>query len=142
MAEFERGQFFFDKQATNFQGVKGKYFIALTEATEADDMIVCFVINTENNFPKYSLNCNRFVQKFILAPGQFSFVAKHSSIMLSLPCRYTFEEICNSNINILTDIADDNLCRQIKNCIEMDQIEPLFSSALKNCYKNSPPKKT
>lgn len=141
MAEFDKGQFFFDRKAINFQGPKGKYFIGLTDANEADDLIVSFVINTENNFNKYNLKCNSKAQKFILAPNEFSFLSKHSSIMLSIPCRYSFEEICESNIEILKDKADDTLCRQIKNCIDLEQIEPLFSNPIKECYKNNSPKK-
>lgn len=136
MAEFDKGQFFFDKQALNITGAKGKYLIGLTEANEADDPIVCFVLNTENNFNKYKLKCNEKAQKFLLAPKQFSFLTNHTAIMLSVPRKYSFEEICGKYIEILEAKADENLCRQIKNCIDMDLIEPIFSELIKDCYKN------
>jgi hypothetical protein len=137
MAEFEKGQFFFDKTATNYQGSKGKYFIGLTDANDGDDIIVSFVLNTENNFQKYNLNCNRDIQKYILTPNQFSFLKNYTSIMLSVPRKYTFEEMCESHIDILKDIADEKVCRQIKNCIDMDLIEPIFANPIKECFKTT-----
>ena len=48
MADFNKGQTFLDKSATNYQGTKGKYFIALSDADDDDDPVICFVMNTEH----------------------------------------------------------------------------------------------
>ncbi len=136
MVEFERGQFFLDHQATNYQGQKGKYFIALTDAECDDDLIVCFVLNTERRMELHTLDCNKEVQKYILAPNSFSFVRDHSAIMLSLPCCYKLIEMYKDNIQILNDKADEVLCRRIKNCIDLNQIIIKFAKIIKECYKS------
>lgn len=134
MAEFERGQTFLDLKATNYQGTKGKYYIGLSNADYDDDVIVCFVFNTENRMDNYHLHCNDNVQKFIVGPATFSFIEKYSSIMLNLPCYYSFKAICNSSIKLL-DKANDELSRQIKNCIDWSYIPLKFQPLIKQSFK-------
>ena len=74
MAEFEIGQTLLDKQSTNFDGTKGKYFIALSSADYDNDPIICFVMNTERKMSKYHYNCNKKNQRFIIKPETFSFI--------------------------------------------------------------------
>lgn len=134
MAEFEKGQTFLDLKATNYQGTKGKYFIGLSNADYDDDIIVCFVFNTENRMDKYHLYCNSEVQKFILPPKIFPFLTNHSAIMLNQPCCYNLKEIYNDSIKLL-EKADDNLSRQIKNCIDWGYIPPKFQTLIKQSFK-------
>lgn len=135
MEEFERGQTFHHKKATNFDGQKGKYFIGLTDAEYDDDEIVCFVINTEHHMHRYTYNCNREAQKYIIAPQTFSFIKDDSAIMLGQACFYLMTEMYESDIELL-DKADELFCRKIKNCIDMNSIEPIFQRVIKECYKN------
>ena len=132
---FEKGQTFLDKAALNIQGSKAKYFIALTNGNDPDDTIVCFVINTENRMDQYKLACNKEKGKYILEPKELSFITKHSSIMLDFPCRYFLKELCGNTIELF-EKANDVLCRQIKNCINFDNINPKFGDIIKECYKN------
>lgn len=136
MAEFEKGQFFFDHKASNFQGQKGKYFIALTDAECDDDWIVCFVLNTERRMDLHNVDCNKNVQKFILTPNNFSFVKNYTAIMLSLPCCYQLIEMYKDNIKLLNDKADEVICRRIKNCIDLNQITIKLAKLIKECYKS------
>jgi hypothetical protein len=136
MAEFDRGQTFLDLSATNQEGTKGKFFIGLSNADYADDSIVCFVFNTEKRMDKYHLGCNKEVQKYIVAPGTFSFVSAHSSIMLNQDYCYKLEEMYGDNIKLL-DKADDNLSRQIKNCIDWDYILPKSALLIKQSFKDN-----
>jgi len=134
MAEFDFGQTFLDKQATNFSGTKGKYYIALSNADYDDDLIICFVMNTEKFMDKYQYNCNKSAQKFIIAPNTFSFIDRDTSIMLDQPVCYKFIEMYGNNIKLL-DQADETLCRQIKNCIDFNNIPPKFATLIKDCFK-------
>ena len=132
---FEKGQTFLDKAALNIQGSKAKYFIALTNGNEPDDIIVCFVINSEIRMELYKEGCNRAKGKYILKPKELSFVAKHSSVMLDYPAKYTVKELCENSIELF-EKANDILCRQIKNCINFDNINPKFGDIIKECFKN------
>lgn len=76
MADFEIGQIFLDKKATNHQGTKGKYYISLSDAEYDDDEIICFVFNTENHMYKYKYGCNKEDQKYILKSNSFTFLKK------------------------------------------------------------------
>ncbi len=134
MADFEKGQTFLDLHATNFSSTKGKYFITLNNAEEEDDLIICFVMNTENRMDKFQLGCNKKFQKYILEPGEFSFLKNHTAIMLELASQYTLSEMYEDNIKLL-DKAEDPLCRQIKNCIDFNYIIPKFTKIIKSCFK-------
>lgn len=134
MAEFEVGQTFLDLKATNFKGTKGKYFIALSYAEFDDDLIISFVMNTEKMMDKYSYGCNKSDQKFVIAPRTFSFIDKDTSIMLSQPVCYELIEMYESHIKLL-DKADELLCRQIKNCIDMNFISLKFAKIIRDCFK-------
>ncbi|MGA2298774.1 MAG: hypothetical protein ABSG15_14600 [FCB group bacterium] len=134
MAEFERGQTFLDKKAINFDGTKGKYFIALSNAESSDDEVVCFVMNTENRMDKYKLNCNKKPGKFIIKPATFSFIKNYTSIMLNKEAYYTLDELCDKNID-LRDVAEDKLQREIKNCIDFDYLLPKGTKLIKDSFK-------
>lgn len=134
MATFEKGQTFLDLGAINFYGEKGKYFIALSDAEYDDDLIVCFVMNTEKRMDKCHLHCNRELQKFIIKPNTFSFIKDYTAIMLILPCCYYLKEMYEPRIRLL-DIADETLCRQIKNCIDWNEIPPKFKFLIKQSFK-------
>jgi hypothetical protein len=134
MADFEKGQTFLDLKATNFSGTKGKYYIALSDAEDDDDRIISFVMNTENRMDKCRIGCNKKLQKYILKPGDFSFIKNYTAIMLELPVQYSLSEMYEDNIKLL-DKADDNLCRQIKNCIDFNYIPVKFAQIIKTCFK-------
>lgn len=130
MADIEIGQTFLDRKAVNFYGQKGKYFIALSCADCDGDEFACLVMNTERRMEKYQLYCNRQAQKFILSPGTFPFITTHTSIMLSTPCLYKYEEMYQDNIELL-DRASKVLCRQIKNCIDWGFIQVKIAKYIK-----------
>ena len=134
MTDYEKGQTFLDLKATNYSGTKGKYFIALNDADDDDDPIIAFVMNTENRMDQFRVGCNKKFQKYILQPGDFSFIKNHTAIMLELPQLYTLAEMYDNNIKLL-DKADDNLCRQIKNCIDFNYIPVKFAQIIKTCFK-------
>jgi len=134
MAEFEIGQTFLDLKATNFSGTKGKYYIALSNADFDDDLIISFVMNTENRMEKYKYGCNKDAQKFVIAPKTFSFIDRDTSIMLDQPVCYKLIEIYGRSIKLL-DRADETLCRQIKNCIDLNYIPVKFANIIKACFK-------
>jgi hypothetical protein len=134
MAEFDRGQTFLDLAATNIDGTKGKYFIALSFAEYEDDEIVCFVMNTERRIENYTLNCNRTKGKFVIKPGTFKFITEHTSIMLKKEIYYKLEEILSSKIKLL-DIAEDKLQREIKNCIYFNYLLPKGTKLIKQSFK-------
>ncbi len=133
MADFNRGQTFLDLSATNLQGTKGKYFIAMSNAEDEDDLIVCFVMNTEHRMDKYHLHCNKNEQRFIIAPGTFSFISVHTSIILVKEVFYQFHELFQDNIKLL-DSASETLTRQIKNCIDWDFITLKAARLIKKSF--------
>jgi len=134
MADFNKGQTFLDKAATNYQGTKGKYFIALSDAEYDDDLIVCFVMNTENRMDQYNSLCNKDKQRFIISPGTFTFITRHTSIMLVKEAFYKYSEIYRDNVKLL-DMADDNLVRQIKNCIDWNYISIKAKDIIRQCFQ-------
>jgi hypothetical protein len=140
MATIERGQFFIDHRALKNGKQKAKFFIALTDGDFDDDSIICFVINTEHRMDLYNVGCNRTKQRFILFKDihKFEFLKSPSSIMLDEACRYFVKEFYEDNIGILDDKADENLCRQIKNCIDEGYILPSLMKLIKECYKDKP----
>jgi len=134
MAELERGQTFLDLKACNSDGTKGKFHISLSNVSFDDDILVCFVFNTEHKMSKYKLDCNPTSERFIIAPKTFSFITDFTSIMLHREVIYRLEEIYESNIKLL-DIADDMLSRKIKNCICRDHISPKMYALITNSFK-------
>lgn len=141
MADFNVGQTFIDHRsiAKEHTTPKAKYFIGMNYAYKLSDIIACFVMNTERRMDLHSINCNRRVQKFVLCPDTFSFLNNFTSIMLNQAIPYTLEEIYkyHSTTRIeLFERADDNLCRQIKNCIDFSYIEPNLAKLIKDSFKN------
>ncbi len=134
MAEFERGQTFLDRKATNISGQKHKYFIALSNADFEDDDVVCFVMNSEDDMIGKSYLCNKVKGKFILKSGDFSFIKHDTSIMLKVESVYTLEELLSSDVQLL-DMASDTLQRQIKNCIDFGYLLPKHSDLIKAAFK-------
>lgn len=136
MASIDKGQFFIDFEALKNGEQKSKFFIALTDGYADDDSIICFVINTEHRMDLYNIGCNRCKQKFILFKDihQFEFLKEPSSIMLQEPRCYFVKDFYHDNIKVLNDKADDILCRQIKNCIDVGYIIPKFMKVIKACY--------
>jgi hypothetical protein len=135
MADIEIGQIFLDMQATNYYQSKPKYHIALSSAEYDDDNIICFVINTEHNIKDYALGCNKSSSKFIISQGTFSFITKQSAIMLHQEVLYILEEMYKDSIKLL-EVADIELCRQIKNCIDFNDISVKFGNLIKECFKS------
>lgn len=135
MAEFNRGQTFLDRKSSNFDGTKGKYFIALSNAEYTDDYIICFVMNTEHNMNNLHYNCNKNEGKFIIKPDTFSFISNNTSIMLKQPVCYTLDEMYKDNIKLFNEIADEELQRQIKNCLDFGYIPIKFAHYIKESFK-------
>lgn len=134
MAELDVGQTFYDKEAADIAGQKGKYLIALSSAEYDDDDIICFVMNTENMMHKYTFGCNKRYGKFIIQPNAFSFIVNNTSIMLIKSSRYYMREMYGGNIN-LHEVAELLLCRQIKNCIDWNYIPPKHETLIKESFK-------
>ncbi len=134
MAGYNKGQTFLDKKATNLDGTKGKYFIALSDADFDDDDIICFVMNTERRMDLHNPFCNREKGKFIIKPNTFSFIKDFTSIMLKTEVYYKFSEMYDDNI-ILYDKAEELLLRQIKNCIDFNYILDKGIQLIKNSFK-------
>ncbi|MBD3338069.1 MAG: hypothetical protein GF353_03100 [Candidatus Lokiarchaeota archaeon] len=135
MPTFEKGQtFLLTKSEKLLKRTKPKYFISLSDADSEDDIVVCFVMNTEHDFRNLSINCNKRVQKFILSPNIFSFLDRPTAIDLALPQGFTLSELLDNNQIRLFEIADDVLCRQIKNCIDWNFIAPKFQRLIKDCF--------
>lgn len=137
MAGIEIGQTFLDLKATNYQGTKGKFFIAMSCAEGFDDEFVCFVMNTEHHFNKYNLLCNKASHRFVIAPLTFTFLTHYTSIMLSIPHLYRCEEMYGNNIETF-EVAEQLMCRQIKNCIDFNDIQLRFANYIKSSFKSYP----
>jgi hypothetical protein len=132
---FTKGTIFIDKKATSIQGIKPKYFIGLNNANEDDDKITCFVFNTENFPDKLIEGCNKEKEKFYLPPDKFSFLPNHTVIMLNRAVYYKLEEILtNTEITILETVSDI-LARQIKNCIDKNNIEEFGWNNINQSFK-------
>lgn len=141
MATIEKGQFFLDHQALKQGETKAKYFIVLNDGEIDDDELVCIVMNTEHRMDLYHVGCNKEKQKFVLYKDEhkFDFLKNPSSLILDEPRLYKVEEFYENNINILEDIADETLCRQIKNCVDEKYWLPKFTQLVKDCYKKRKP---
>lgn len=137
MATIDKGQFFLDHQAIKQGESKAKFFIALTEGDSDDEEVVCIVMNTEHRMDLYHVGCNKEKQKFVLYNKihKFEFLKNPSSLMLDEPCIYSVGEFYSDNIKILDDVADEILCRQIRNCIDDKHLLPKITRLIKECYK-------
>lgn len=137
MATIEKGQFFLDHQALKEGETKAKYFIVLTDGNLDDDEVICIVMNTEHRMDIYHVGCNHEKQKFVLykEEHEFDFLEKPSSLMLDEPRTYWVKEFYEDHLKILDDKADENLCRQIKNCVDINYWLPRQAQLLKDCYK-------
>ena len=133
MAGLDRGQTFIDHEATNIDCTKAKYLIALSDADDPDDRVPCFVMNTERHMHKYHFGCNKEKYRCIVKEKTFTFINNPTSIMLKVEWYYTFEELCGRSIELL-DIADDLLCRQIKNCIDWNQMLLETREIINKCF--------
>ncbi len=120
---FVKGTIFIDKKATNIQGTKPKYFIGLNNAKDEDDRIVCFVLNTENFPDKLVKGCNKKKEKYYILPSEFDFLPNPTVIMLNRACYYNLEEIISKVEIIIMETVSEILARQIKNCIDKNNIE-------------------
>ena len=134
MADFNKGQTFLDIAAVNYYSSKPKYFITMSDADYDDDLIVCFVMNTEHRTDKYRVGCNKDYQRFIIEPGTFSFVTEHTSIMLLRESLYKYSEMYGDKIKLL-DIAGDLLVRQIRNCIDWNNLTAKATRLIKDSFK-------
>ena len=100
-----------------------------------DDLIICFVMNSENNYYKYHLKCNKQIGKFILKENELSFIRHYTSIMLKQPIRYSLNELINSKTIDFKDIAPDLIQREIKNCIDFGYLLDDESKLIRNSFK-------
>lgn len=135
MAEFERGQTFIDLKSSNINQTKAKYFIALSNANYEDDEIICFVMNTEQRMNLFNYDCNKNAGKFIIPNGTFKFIDRDTSIMLRTETYFLFSEILNSSSIKLLEIADEQLQRKIKNCIDFNFIPPKAKKIILDSFK-------
>lgn len=135
MPLFEAGTTFLDFRSVNFQGAKTKYFIGMNNADYDDDYIVSFVFNTEHRMDLYRIGCNKEKQKFILEPKEFNFLKEYTSVMLSIPCYIQLKYIIDNERVKILDKASDNLARQIKNCLDMNNVAVKFQRLIKASFK-------
>jgi hypothetical protein len=89
-------------------------------------------MNTENIIR--NIGCLKNDGKFIITPNTFSFIHKNTSIMLKLDVYYKFNDKFLNKIE-LYEIADEILQRQIKNCIDFDNLRPLGTRLIKESFK-------
>lgn len=135
MPLFEVGTTFLDHRAINIKGTNPKYFLALNNADDKDDIIVSFVFNTEHRMDLYHVGCNKEKQKFVVAPKSFSFISDYSSIMLAVPTYYQLEEIIDIPSMKIFEKANDKLLREIKNCLDMKNVSLKFHHLIKDSFK-------
>lgn len=120
---FIKGTIFIDKKSTNIQGIKPKYFIGLNNANDDDDRITCFVLNTEDYPDKLVEGCNKEKEKFYIPPNTFDFLRNHTVIMLNRASYYYMEELISKTEITILETVTEVLARQIKNCINKNNIE-------------------
>ena len=139
MAEFEKGQIFLDLKATNFDHPEGKskYFLAMNDVNDEDDLIICFSINTEHRLDLYNVGCNAKPKaKYILIPGLHPEIKKHSYMLMNTTCQYSFGELINdSKIKLFNEKLSDEKLRQINNCIDKDSIVVKHLNIIKEAFK-------
>lgn len=137
MPLFEAGRTFLDKKAPNLSGSKAKYFIGMNDADFEDDYIVCFVFNTEHRIDLLpNIGCVKAKLKYVIEPGTFSFIIKHSSIEL-LPVFYKLKELLDNPNIVELDKADEILARRIKNCVDENLIPSKAWNLIKDSFKNN-----
>lgn len=138
---FKYGSIFIDFKAVKMlkpddYSIKAKYFIAMSNGDYNDDKIICFVLNTEMNYSNLEKGCNKFIKKFYLPAEtlEFDFQKNHTSIFLDDDRYYILEEILSSEDIKIIGTVDDNLARQIKNCIDFNDIEIEGKELIKNSF--------
>jgi hypothetical protein len=135
MPLFTPGTIFIDIKAANLIGQKAKYFIGMNEANDEDDEIVCFVLNTEKFPEKLVIGCNKDKEKFFVPLNKFSFQTNPTSIMLYRAVFYYLRDILEDE-NIKTiETVDEITARQIKNCINKDNIEEFAWALINSSFK-------
>ena len=137
MCLIKKGQFFLDKKSCNIDGQKPKYHLVLTDGKEEEDKVLCLVLNSEKHMDKYKIGCNKSKQKYIISPEthKFSFLKNYTSIILMRVRTYFAREFYEDNLDVLKDFAEIDLMRQIKNCLDENNLLPNEKEILKNCYK-------
>ena len=134
MPLFEAGRTFLDKRAINSTGLNDKYFIGMNDADFENDLIVCFVFNTEHRMDLLPhIGCVKDKLKYVIEPGTFSFIKSHSSIDL-YPVFYALKELVDSKNIIELEKADDDLARRIKKCIDEKHIPTKAWSLIKDSF--------
>ena len=136
MPEIERGRTFIDFESVSFNKKKPKFFITMNDADYDDDILVCFVMNSEKQREERNLsyNCNRLKGKFVIQEGVFSFITHDTSIMLKTPNYLKLEYIIGGNTK-LYEIAPELIQRQIKNCLDFGYIQPQYAELIKKSFK-------
>ncbi|RJR10463.1 hypothetical protein C4588_03185 [Candidatus Parcubacteria bacterium] len=132
---FEASTTFLDHRALNIQGEKAKYFIGMNNADESDDIVVSFVFNTERRMDLYHLGCNKKAEKYIIPPNSLSFISDYSSIMLAVPTYYKLKDIIESYTANIFEKPDMKILREIKNCIDTNNIPLKFQHLIKESFK-------
>jgi hypothetical protein len=135
MPLFEAGTTFLDHRALNIQGEKAKYFIGMNNADDGDDIVVSFVFNTERRMDLYHPGCNKKAAKYIIPPKSLSFISDYSSIMLAVPVGYKLNEIVETPTVSILENPDTKILREIKNCIDMNNIPIKFQQLIKESFK-------
>lgn len=132
---FSPGTIFLDTKASNIQGIKPKYFIGISKASDETDKIVCFVLNTEKYPEKLKEGCNKEKEKFFLQSNKFGFLTNPTSIMLNRECLYSLKEIINEKYIKIIDEIDEITLRQIINCIKKENISLFNWELIKAIFK-------
>ncbi len=127
---FESGTIFFDSRAVNYQGSKAKYFLGVNSVDDFEDVIICFVFNTENALNNLKEGCNKDKEKFLFIQKELSFQTDPTSLMLNRAIYYHLKEIFENHIKPLETISDIRL-KQIKNCIDKSNIIIKYQSLLR-----------
>jgi hypothetical protein len=128
------GTVFLDKKAVSIQGIKPKYFLGMNDVDDEDDKIVAFVFNTENNPGKYKDGCNFDHERFLFSDNLFSFQSRPTSLMLNRTYFYKCIEVLGNDIKILETI-DEIVARQVKNCINKENIEEFAWELINKSFK-------
>lgn len=134
MPLFEAGRTFLDKKATNLDGTKSKYFIGMNDADFFDDLIACFVFNTEHRMDLLgNLGCNKDKLKYVLEPGKLPFIKSYTSVDL-YPRIYKLQEIVDNSNIIELEKMDEITARCIKNCIDVKLIPAKAWTLIKDSF--------
>jgi hypothetical protein len=137
MGIIEKGLFFWDPHATKNFEENDKYFIVMSDGEYEDDILICFSLNTEKRMDIYHVGCNKGKAKFILSPDKykFSFLKKFTALNLHTPSQYKVSELFNDEIKVYEhDKANEELLRQIKNCIDEGYLLPREIELIKKSF--------